>query len=108
MCTIKILCHSEKGYIVQCRKCARFQIAFGTVEFTLTQEQLNDFSETINDYYNVYNHWAFLEEKLVRIPTALPSLVLALCVNELEMIHTMISQAYREIEMEKVFAFNEN
>ena len=108
MCNIKTLYHSEKGYIVQRRKCAHFQVAFGTVVFTLTQEQLNDFYETINDYYDTYKHWAFHEEKVVRIPTALSSLVLALCVNELELIRTMISKAYVEIEMEKVFAFNEN
>jgi len=108
MCSFKNFHHSRNGYVVQCRKCAYFQLAFGSVAITLTQEQLHEFYETINDYYEVYKDGDCPDQKTIRIPTALPAFMLALSINDLKMIREMLDETCIVMEMTKIFAHREN
>lgn len=65
MCKHRILAHSDNGYIVLCKKCNHFQIAFGTTVISLTDIQYEEFKLQVEDQLQCFKNDGFPQQKII-------------------------------------------
>lgn len=102
MCQYKVYHQSELGYVIKCHGCEHLQLAFGTTAITFTNEQFDEFANTIREYHEAYREEFFRDQKTIRIPTTAVSIALAFSVNEMEKLMDMLNEALVLIQVDEL------
>ncbi len=108
MCQFKSILNTEDGYIVRCNHCKYFNIGFGTNVLSMTFDQFFDFSQTIDEYYEIHKYTDCPHRKIIQIPTIVRSIILLYSFNELAKLKEMLGTARDVITKDKLFVFNDN
>lgn len=104
MCNYKVYHQSEYGYLVRCRCCGHFQLAFGTIAVSLTADQFSEMTVTVNEYHLAYGNDAFRDQKTIRIPAASKAVSIALTVNELDILHNILDESLILLQTDELLA----
>lgn len=70
MCTYTLLVHNSSGYMIQCKECGHFQLAFGTTEVTMHEDELRAFYNILHQQQYPLEDRGALHRKTIRISIA--------------------------------------
>lgn len=104
--SLRILSHTNKGYIGQCNCCTHFNFAYGNVLFVFTEDGLRSFQTILYDQF----HLQRLDQPLPHgkthlLPSPIPNFMLSFDDIELEEIRTMFQEALLVLEVDKIFSY---
>ncbi|MGV3604524.1 MAG: DUF6686 family protein [Dyadobacter fermentans] len=104
--SLRILSHTDKGYIGQCNCCTHFNFAYGNVLFVFTEDGLRGFQTILYDQF----HLQRLDQPLPHgkthlLPSPIPNFMLSFDDIELEEIRTMFQEALLVLEVDKIFSY---
>lgn len=102
MCNHRILAHSENGYIVQCKNCNHYQLAFGTSVICLSAKQYVKFKTVMSSQYEYWQYNGFPNQKNVELPTFSSNTQFVLTFNELEKFKELIEEAEVLLEVDRI------
>jgi len=74
----------------------------------MTFDQFFDFSQTIDEYYEIHKYTDCPHRKIIQIPTIVRSIILLYSFNELAKLKEMLGTARDVITKDKLFVFNDN
>lgn len=98
MCSYRVLFQNDAiGYITQCRSCKQYQVAFGTVLLTMTEERFPRFINMVHSVYarqNPSQHT--FATKNITIPLPAEGSYLLFSMSELDDLCQMLEQADNE------------
>ena len=104
--SLRILSHTDKGYIGQCNCCAHFNLAYGNVIFVFTEDGLRGFQTVLYDQYHMQSLGEALPNgKTHLLPSPIPNFMLSFDGTELEEIRTMFQEALLVLEVDKIFSY---
>lgn len=83
MCTHRILAQNDNGYIILCKKCNHFQIAFGTTVICLSEIQYEEFKLQVEDQLNFYKNDGFPQQKIIQLQIFSANVQMVVSFNEL-------------------------
>lgn len=93
MCSYKILYHQSAGYVVKCNSCENYQIAFGTMVFTISTENITSlFGQVEKLHARKELHTCERERFQVKLPC--DSVIMALNKKELVQFYNMLDEAF--------------
>jgi hypothetical protein len=103
---LRILSHSEKGYIGQCNCCDHFNFAFGNVLFIFTEDGLRGFQSVLYEEH----HFHQLAEPLPHgkthmLPSPIPNFFVSFDSQELEQIKNLFQEALLVLEIDKILSY---
>ncbi len=108
MCQYKTLEKSKDGYVVRCNKCRHLHVAFGSNVLSFSEDQFFEFVNTVDGYFEDNKHSAHRDMKTIQIPTVARSIMLLYSLDELDTFSTLLHQAKKQLEQEKLTCFYEN
>ena len=93
MCKQKVLSHNEHGYVVLCKNCQHYHIAFGTTVLSLSEIQYEEFKSQAQEQFNFHKDDAFPQQKVIQLPTFSTNVIMVLSFNELLKLIELIEEA---------------
>lgn len=107
MCDYKVLHHNESGYALRCEHCGCIQLAFGTTVLALTIDEFYAFKESISGSFETCDAMCCRKQKTIYIPTRENAITLIYTPEELEKLDELLNQSSLALEIEKLFATDE-
>lgn len=100
MCKHKLLAHNHSGYVLFCKGCGRYQLAFGTSLITLEPKEYESFCEHVSGLAENSTYTGFEKEKQVCINIFSPNAMMVLNNKELRRLNILLDEAEftRQIE----------
>lgn len=111
MCKLKILELNEYGYVAKCEKCNHIQIAFGNIVMTQEEKEFHEFKKFISHRYKsrqTENEIVCPQHKSIYLQIPNSNIKFLFNKNELEKLNELLEQSSILLEVEKIFAVNEN
>ena len=102
MCKHQVLAHNDNGYIVLCKKCKNFQIAFGTTVIYLSEILYEEFKIQLDDQFHLYSNDGFPKQKIIQLQTFNENVHIVVSFNELLKLIELIEQASILIQVERL------
>lgn len=102
MCSYKVLFHKASGYVVKCNSCAHYQIAFGTMVFTISEENMDSMYEDVKKSNSDINQAKRSHNERVQVRMPCESVMMALNSKELNQFQNMIEEAFATEELKKI------
>jgi hypothetical protein len=98
----KILSHTENGYILRCRGCHSYRLAFGTSLMCLSQEEFNSFQSEIRYHSDYFPHEGFYDQKIIHIVLPCKNVCMILNYKELQQLSHMLAEVNLMQEIENI------
>lgn len=109
MCIFQQLYAGEEGYVVRCRECSYYQIAFGTTVINMSKSELDAMRGMIVHQLQHPNTAVNDEAKAAWLPTPFDGYSLILSFKELRLLEAMLSAAEtEEISLSLLECFDQN
>lgn len=99
MCQFTQLYFQDDGYVVRCKDCGHYQLAFGTVMLTLQKEEFTKLVNACNRSLTADDLCAGQHVKSIYIPTPCAGMSLLLTNAELKQLTAMLDTADSEEKM---------
>jgi len=96
------LYEGSKGYVVHCACCGVFHIAYGTISFDQTENDLLKLMDVLNYNYRQYKGIVNPDCRCVQILTPFKGFRFLFSPNELKEFEEILSQAYLLYEAERI------
>lgn len=106
MCSYKILFHKASGYIVKCNNCEHYQIAFGTMVFTISTINMESLHHQVKKLNSSKNQAKRSHNERIQIKLPCESVIMALNADELNQFHNMVDEAFAVEELKKMLLEN--
>ena len=98
MCNYKTWYYEEKtGYVIECDKCKKMQVGFGTVQLTFNEEDFTSFRKYLEDFNKGNDTFTKPGIKNFFIPTSCAGVSLLLNKRELDDLNNMLDHADNEM-----------
>ena len=97
-----ILHESNKGYVVFCRCCETFSIAYGTVAFNQLESNYLSLISLLDSYYSSYYNKVNPEQRCIHIETHFYGINLFISLQEIEEFRDILNQAYLLFEAQRI------
>lgn len=94
MCSYHLLAHSAAGYVIRCKGCTNYQLAFGTVVLSLPVKAFRHLQIQAGELKIITVPNGFPEQKRIRVD--LPScknVLMMLSYHELNDLHNLLEEA---------------
>jgi hypothetical protein len=100
MCRHKILAHNNHGYVIFCKGCGKYQLAFGTSLVTLSPEDFQRFCSHLSGLKKKTAITGFEHEKQIGVDIYSKHSMMVLNYQELQRLNALLDEANftREIE----------
>lgn len=107
-CKQTILYQNQYGYVIKCKECNHFRIAFGTFIITQTLSDFLEFRITISKIRESNKRQIDIasEHKCIELPTSLRNMSWIFSMNDINNLVNILEQACKNIEIEKNFCNN--
>lgn len=101
-CDFQFLCYCDEGYIVRCKQCRHYQIAFISTLITVDEANFTVFCSHVRN--KAAHNYAYInrDAKIIIIPTSASDVNLLLTPNELSRLYGMLEEADNEIKMQEL------
>ncbi|MFT3679892.1 MAG: hypothetical protein QM791_06445 [Ferruginibacter sp.] len=96
MCEFDSLYLSDLGYVVHCKKCGVYQVAFASTMLSLNQQDFDIFCGLVRRKYEEENMIYSENAKCVVIPTPAKGVQILLTRKEAENLNSMLEEADNE------------
>jgi hypothetical protein len=103
MCNYTVLFQNSSGYIIRCKSCDHFQLAFGTTTAAFDPVDFDHFCRRISQLHRNEPCNGFEMQKRFSILLSNPLICLALNYRELHQLADMLHEACFVDEMETLF-----
>lgn len=107
MCNYKILAHNEDGYIILCKGCNNYQLAFGTTAVTLDMEHFYNFCAETKKLSGSLCCNGFEKEKRIHVDVYCETAVMILNYRELKKLNELIAEALFNGQLENLLTTNQ-
>lgn len=108
MCRFKQVHKDETGSVVKCNGCGHYHVNFGNIQFVFTEDQLHEFTKTIESYNKAYADEPVCDSRSINIPTAARGVNMCCSTKELRQFYTLLQQVRDRLNKERLFVFNYN
>ncbi|OFX44285.1 MAG: hypothetical protein A2046_13545 [Bacteroidetes bacterium GWA2_30_7] len=106
-CKQNILYQNQNGYVIKCKECNHFKVAFGTFCITQTVPEFFEFMVKIYKIRESYKNQNICPEyKCIEVPTPLRNMSWIFNMNDINNLVELLEQACKKIEIEKNFCNN--
>ena len=92
-CEYTTLHHNEYGYVIQCRNCTGFQVAFGNIMLHLQTEEYKALSDYLWLLHSNHSETEEPEVKKILVPTDSRKVTMVFSVLETERFYDLLQQA---------------
>lgn len=96
MCEFKYLFSGEDGYVVRCKNCAHYQLAFASFMLTLSHGEFQSFCELVKYKCQRVDDVLTGYSKTVLLQTSAPGVFVLLTKDEVLRLHEMLEEADNE------------
>ena len=96
MCEFQSLYFNDDGYVVRCRHCEHYQLAFGSTMLTLEQKDFEAICKMVKDKSSEEDFSFPKHSKCVVIPTPYYGLYMLLTKNEANRFNEILEEADNE------------
>lgn len=96
MCGFHYLYNGEDGYVVRCRECGHYQLAFASVMLTLTEDEFRLFGKLVKYKYDSTHETLTESSKSIVLPTPAPGISVLLTKNEAARLCAILEEADNE------------
>jgi hypothetical protein len=96
MCEFESLYFNDDGYVVRCKKCGYYQLAFGTIMLTLTKKDFETMRNVVQQKCNEGDFSLCEHSKCVCIPTPSTGMYMLLTKNEAKRFNEILEEADNE------------
>lgn len=93
MCTYTTLSKGKNGYIVFCRRCSHYQIAFGTSLINMSEEEFTEFNNVAREQYAEQKNNGMEWYKNIQLPVFAQNNLMVLSYVELKLMIDMLNEA---------------
>lgn len=108
MCEFQSLYYDDDGYVVVCKDCGYYQLAFGSTMLSLSAEDYIKLCKIVRNKYNYVDFTASENTRNVVIPTPSQGLYLLLTRNEANRLYEILEEADTEEKARSLMAlFNQ-
>lgn len=107
MCNYKILAHNDEGYIILCKGCNNYQLAFGTTAVTFKNDDFCDFCLQAMALNDTHCCNGFEKDKRIHVDIYNKTALMILNFRELKKLNELISEAIFTGELEKLLVTNQ-
>lgn len=101
-CDFQSLYYGEEGYVVRCKQCGHYQIAFISTMLTLNEMDFGIFCKQVKykalQSYSHINH----DSKIIMVSTSTPDVNLILTPKELARLYKVMEEADSEIKAQEL------
>jgi hypothetical protein len=104
MCEFQSLYYSDDGYVVQCKDCGYYQLAFGNTMLSLSAEEYIALCKMVKNKRNDIDYTSFENTRNIVIPTPSQSLFLLLTKEEANRFHKILEAADTEEKAQQLMA----
>lgn len=105
MCSYKVLFHRSTGYVVKCNSCSHYQVAFGTMVFTISTANMTEMFAQVTKLSSRKDSCSGHHERFqVKLPC--DSVIMALTPEELKQYHDMLEEAFATEALRKLLSDN--
>ena len=108
MCKNTNLSKTEWGFVVRCKSCGYYHVAFGTTVLKFTEESFIEFTFLTERYLLEYADACNKMSKMISIETDSKNIGLIYSYNELERLCNLLKEAREVLKREKLFSFSLN
>ncbi|MEM7370743.1 MAG: DUF6686 family protein [Bacteroidota bacterium] len=105
--TFELLHHDKDSKIVYCYECQAFHVNYGTVSLDLARTTIESLIDSLDLNLQLYKGMADSDERCIEIATPYFGIRLLFSFNELEVLRTLLKDAYLRIE-ERLWKSNWN
>jgi hypothetical protein len=102
MCSHKVLVHNTSGYVIRCKACESFQVAFGTTVFNLSTENYQCFYNQVCRFSREGLAREYADQKRTHLQLPCKSVMLAVNHQELQQLETMLEESLVMNELEQL------
>ncbi len=106
MCSYKVLFHRSTGYVVKCNSCSNYQIAFGTMVFTISTENMEALFEQVSQMKGRKGQEHTHRNERFQIKLPCESVIMALNTKELVQFSNMLDESFAMEELKDLLAEN--
>lgn len=96
MCEFQSLYFNDDGYVVRCKQCGCYQLAFGSTMLTLTKKGFETFCKMVKHKCNERDFLFSEHSKCVVIPTPSNGVYMLLTKNEVNQLNEILEEADNE------------
>lgn len=107
MCNYRILAHNDEGYIILCKGCSNYQLAFGTTAVTFENDDFCNFCLQTMALSDTYYCNGSEKDKRIQVDIANKRALMILNYRELKKLQELISEAVFTGELEKLLITNQ-
>lgn len=106
MCSYKILFHKASGYVVKCNDCSHYQVAFGTMVFTISTDNMFSLFAQVDKLKGKQIAPDTSHHTRIQIKLPCDSVIMALNMSELRDFHSMLEEAFVVEELKSMLYEN--
>ena len=96
MCGFQYLYNGEDGYVVRCRDCGHYQLAFASVMLTFTEDEFRLFGKLVKHKYDSAHDALTESSKSVVLPTPAQGISILLTKKEAARLSAILEEADNE------------
>lgn len=99
MCSYLKLYHNDKtGYVVRCRECSHFQVAYGNIMLTVSMEGFREFHRLLKEVMCEQDRTQNEAVRNIALSTPCEGIKLLLSIRELTEFNEMLEDADTELQ----------
>lgn len=103
MCEFQSLYFSADGYVVRCKECDCYQVAFGSTMFTLAPADFSAFCKMVPGICSLADQPGAENTRCIVIPTPYQGISMLLTRNEAKRFNRILKEAEKEAEVQYLF-----
>lgn len=104
MCKYKPLHYNRHGYIVRCKSCSHFQIAFGNIAVTADEQEFECLTNSVYNFCEKNNIQSCPHFRNISIKTPASNVMLLFNNEEIKQFKELLQEAQFALEIEKLIA----
>ena len=106
MCSYKVLFHKASGYVVKCNSCSSYQIAFGTMVFTISTQNMVSLFEDVAQLERKGLRAQSNPRERFQVKLPCESVIMALTIGELKQFYSMLEESFVVEELKQLLTEN--
>lgn len=98
MCEFDSLYNGDEGYVIRCKQCGNYQLAFLSTVLTLSENNFESLCKLVNHKCRQVNNTVSDNRKNVAIQTPAEGVFILLTANEVKRFRKILEQADNEVK----------
>jgi len=104
MCEFRSLYYGDDGYVVQCKDCNYYQLAFGSTMLSVSPKDFETLSDVVKNKYNEIDLDFAENSRNIVIPTPSYGICMLLTKEEANRFHEILEAADTEGKVQQIMA----